>query len=53
VADNRSLHVLLAACHAALRDARTGLIQLVDAVPMLERLCARLQAELDAETVPG
>ncbi len=48
--DNRSLRVLLAACHATLEDARAGLVHLVDAVPELERLCAQIQAELDAQT---
>jgi hypothetical protein len=51
--DDRSLRVLLAACHAALRDARAGLIEIADAVPVLERLCARIQAELDAVTAMG
>jgi hypothetical protein len=40
-------------CSEALRDARAGLIEIADAVPVLERLCARIQAELDAVTATG
>ena len=51
--ETRSLRVILVACHATLSDARAGLIEIVGAVPELERLCAQLQAELDGITAPG
>ena len=51
--DDRSLRLVLAACHSALTDARAGLIQIAGAVPELERICAAIQAELDVETAPG
>ncbi len=45
------LRPLVQACDEALGDARTGLIDIADAVAVLERLCARLKAEL-TDTLP-
>jgi hypothetical protein len=48
--ESRGLRLLLAACQQALRDARAGRIDIEGAVFELERLCAALQAKIDAGT---
>ena len=47
--DSRGLRALIQASDQTLVDARAGLIDIADAVAVLEALCTQLKAELDGQ----